>query len=350
MLNCNRDYIAYQYKCLYSDVPFSDFDQVCQNYLSIESNYSPYTPSPFVKTVIDSIQATKIPPNIVANYFIDEFIEARIAQIKDAVCDFWNITINPKIYIVDELPGNFHLSSWKAMYVDKEQSKLFTIPEGLYYKSLFVSPVLFELLICHEMMHLVLFQLSDHFRTVKSTALEEGLCDFFSYLILTQYGIITDFHSLNKFILSNRSLCSITNPIRYTYWVYSFKAAVVYSRMPKKDFIRRVIINGESVDIISCNKTIIANDSDFDLVYSIFLNSASKIVLPEKEYRIFKRINGSENYLDVLNDSELKKNELDKILNSLERKWILCRHQDLIINNVSPKDVYFYFSQTGNLQ
>ena len=130
---------------------------------------------------------------------------------------------------------------------------------------------------------------SKHFAHLKSSLDEEGICDFFAYLILLEYSIIKDDKFIERFLTFNRGLSSNVNYIRYSYWNASFRASLLYSKYGKADFLERYIYQGQSLDVLNFDI-----DSNYDeclvsnKIKNIFIKVSTILTLTEKEFVVFK--------------------------------------------------------------
>jgi len=105
------------------------------------------------------------------------------AQISNYAAKFFEIENMPKLYIVDGLPNTVDGKDWESMSIDKEDEKRLGIPCGIYYKKKFLTHGYFEFVVAHELIHWIVSKYSKEYYPYVPLY-EEGLCDFFSAILL----------------------------------------------------------------------------------------------------------------------------------------------------------------------
>lgn len=132
--------------------------------------------------------------------FIDSF-----NTIGETVIKYFSADLQlPQLFLVDTLPVEFGSKPWDSMSVDAKDEVYLGIKKGIYYKKDVLTHSYFEFIIAHELIHWTISQYSNEFDPYINL-IEEGVCDYLSYLILLDASIL-NLECVTNFLIYNRVL------------------------------------------------------------------------------------------------------------------------------------------------
>jgi hypothetical protein len=107
----------------------------------------------------------------------------------------------PKIFLVPELPAPYHKRGYSAFTADRGDSEKYDIQPGIYFPIKSLRPFYSEFLLFHEMIHVILGQISPY---LLGRGLEEGLAELVGAMYLSSRILGKDL-TVNLFIYNRLS-------------------------------------------------------------------------------------------------------------------------------------------------
>lgn len=265
--------------------------------------------------------------------FVEIGYKENYLKIVESFKSIFNIGKWPPLYIVDKLP-KFGNDEWESVSIDEKDETYFGIPQGIYFIKSYLTHCYFEFIIAHELMHWVISYYSKEYYPFVSLY-EEGICDFFSAIVLKHSNIVPDEAIINLFLYNRYFKCDETiwkmyykffnKFILYSleFGIASLIALIKKGRTHISNFMESSLYK-ETNNLDDICKSLLLKLLNINSYFTLDLNKY--IVLKE----LFKTPNQYVDFCNLAENLDLEMNDLEEIITELETAGLVFIHDEEI--------------------
>lgn len=320
--------------CYYANTSIGDFAAFFSNIISVDYKDNKY--KKILQEDLDKILCIYNDAEFKCNMkdFYDYMgYERKYSIILDEAKRLFDMELDIPLYLVDKLIEPYNSRDCDGVSIDRQDSKRLNIPYGIYYVKKYLTPVYFEFVVAHELIHQVISENSEY--QPYASLNEEGLCDLFGLILLSKTGLFDDC-VIKNILLYNRSLSS-SESIWYYYWK-SFEQMCCYTLNNGFQSAVALIKQGrksiDSVIMPENRKTSVMQYDDISNLIKKFLSVSLYYSIPIEEYACLR-------YL--IKGKEVEQFVVPEILERLNRKGLLTlENQNFVLQKVTFYDYMRY--------